>query len=155
MKLWSVLREEIIKWTLQYRKQHLTLYFPSIFRHKFSFTNIETCVDQPVGANIPDTSHTRWGRMEVESDNGIKKKKENNLFEMKDYSDRNKLGGWKNPLLYSFHSFNPWNRNSYGCYFVRTTNLSTLFPLDKIMGWTIWTILFFCETLYMDSYRLL
>jgi len=47
-------------------------------------------VDQPVGANIPDTSHTRWGRMEVESDNGIK---ENNLFEMKDYNERNKLGG--------------------------------------------------------------
>lgn len=61
-----------------------------MFRHKF--TNIETCMDQPVGTNIPDTSHTRWGRMEVESDNGIKKE-ENNLSETKDYNDRNKLGG--------------------------------------------------------------
>ena len=36
--------------------------------------------------------------MEVESDNGIK---ENNLFEMKDYNERNKLGGWKKPHFFT------------------------------------------------------
>ena len=44
--------------------------------------------------------------MEVESDYGIKR--ENNLFEMKDYNDRNKDERVKkNSLLYSFHSSNP------------------------------------------------
>ena len=61
-------------------------------------------MDQPVRTNIPDTSHTRWGRMEVESDNGVKKK-ENNLFEMKDYSDRNKPGRVKNPTSLLFSLF--------------------------------------------------
>jgi hypothetical protein len=46
-------------------------------------------VRQSAGTNIPDIPYTRWGRMEVASDNEIEK--ENNLFEMKDYNDRNKL----------------------------------------------------------------
>lgn len=44
---------------------------------------------QSLGTNIPDTLYTGWGKVEVASDKEIKK--ENNLYEMKDYNDRNKL----------------------------------------------------------------
>jgi hypothetical protein len=63
--------------SIAYRKQYLTLYLSFDVKALVLFTNIRTGVDQPVGTNIPDTSYTRWGEMEVASDNGMKK--ENNL----------------------------------------------------------------------------
>jgi hypothetical protein len=46
-------------------------------------------VGQPARNNIPNIPYTRWGSMKVASDKETEK--ENNLFEMKDYNDRNKL----------------------------------------------------------------
>lgn len=48
---------------------------------------------QTDGTNIPDILYSGWGKVKVASDNEIKK--ENNLYEMKDYNDRNKLWGRK------------------------------------------------------------